>query len=225
MEVVRQKFLRLYADAEVAYDLPDNLTDLDGPATGTIALPSHLDPHGLGPFDLSDPRDADTVYKLVLNDANTTDDLHHLNHTVLVDIWPRLTLPNLLRETWEDRFPQLTGTPGVDTLRGPMHGLGRQYILADTRDNLDGPTTGTITLPNQLDWSGGTHTYDLDTSARVKSLYITVLREASSHEDLGYLNWDILVDIWPELRIPTRVRDMWEAKFPELTGNTVMDLR
>lgn len=54
---------------------------------------------------------------------------------------------------------------------------------------------------------------------RVGSLYILVLREALSCGDLRHLNWGVLVDVWPDLRIPDRVRDLWEIPFPGLTGN------
>ncbi|CUU67547.1 hypothetical protein [Corynebacterium variabile] len=102
-----------------------------------------------------------------------------------------------------------------------MHGLGRQYVLAERRGNLDGPTTGEVVLPLHLDWSPGpgARTYDLSSPPRVKSLYTVVLREARTLEDLHYLNWGLLVDVWPGLRIPDRVCDMWEVTFAELAGN------
>lgn len=219
MAAVREKFRRLYADPDVPYKLPVALTDLDGPAAGIVELPDDLDVHGLGPFNLADAHDVDTLYKLVLNHARDTVELHHLNHQVLVEIWPRLRINNRLRDTWQQHFDQLTGNRGVDTLRGPMHGLGRQYTLAENRDNLDGPTTGEVMLPTRLDHSGGHRTYDLSAPPHVETMYTTVLNEALNQEHLGYLNWDILVDIWPLLRIPNRVRDMWEAAYPELNCN------
>lgn len=74
-------------------------------------------------------------------------------------------------------------------------------------------------LPTMLDWSSGTRTYDLSDPPQVETMYTAVLNEALNQGHLGYLNWDILVDIWPVLRISNRVRDMWEAAYPELTGN------
>lgn len=219
MQIVREKLRRRYADPDVPYELPVSLTDLDGPAAGIVELPDDLDAHRLGPFDLADAHDVDTLYKLVLNHARETDELHHLNHQVLVEIWPRLRINNRLRDTWQQHFDALTGNRGVATLRGPMHGLGRQYALAESRGNLDGPTTGEVVLPNRLDHSGGRRTYDLSAPPHVETMYTTVLNEALNQEHLGYLNWEILVDIWPSLRIPNRVRDMWEAAYPELNGN------
>ena len=219
MAAVREKLRRRYADPDVPYELPDALTDLNGPATGIVELPAGLDVHGLGPFDLAKAHDVDTLYKLVLNHARDTDELHHLNHQVLVEIWPRLRIHNRLRDTWQQHFDHLTGNRGVDTLRGPMHGLGRQYTLAECRDTLDGPTTGEVVLPTRLDHSGGRRTYDLSAPPQVETMYTTVLNEALNQEHLGYLNWGTLVQIWPGLRIPNRVRDMWEATYPELNGN------
>lgn len=63
------------------------------------------------------------------------------------------------------------------------------------------PTTGEVALPHYLDRSGVDRTYGLP--YRKVSLYITVLRGAGPIEDLHYLNWSILVDMWPTLRIST----------------------
>lgn len=226
MAEVREKFRRLYAFPERDYVLPGSLDDLDGSTTGILTLPDHLDQldehHRMGEVDLSDPRYTDAAYKVVLNRARDVDDLHLLNRETLIGTWPRLALPTPLRDQWESRFDALAGRGRrLDPLRGPMHGLGRQYVLARCRDDLDGPTTGEVVLPNHLNWSPGpgARTYDLASPLRVGSLYTVVLREALTLEDLHYLNWGILVVVWPDLRIPNRVCDMWEVTFAELAGN------
>ena len=33
------------------------------------------------------------------------------------------------------------------------------------------------------------------------------------------MNCTKLVEVWPDLRVPDRVRDMWEVTFAELAGN------
>lgn len=152
MEAAREHFRRLYAFPERDYSLPARLDDLGGPTAGAVTLPGHLDRldehHRLGPVDLADPRYADALYKVVLNHSRDADDLRHLNRGLLIDSWPRLCLPTPLRDQWENRFDELTGRGRhLDPLRGPMHGLGRQYVLAEHRDNLDGPTTGEVVLP------------------------------------------------------------------------------
>jgi hypothetical protein len=40
----------------------------------------------------------------------------------------------------------------------------RPYVVASSLNDLRGPTTGVITLPHHLDWSGDPH-YDLDKPA------------------------------------------------------------
>lgn len=89
----------------MTYVLPGSL---DGPTTGVLTLPGHLDQfdeqHRRDPVDLIDPQYTDALYKVILNRARYTDDLRHLNHDVLVDAWPRLALPTSLRDQWENRF-------------------------------------------------------------------------------------------------------------------------
>lgn len=191
------------------------------PAAGVLTLPNHLDQldenQRLGEIDLWAPRYIDALYKVILNRARDAGDLHLLKRQTLIDAWPRLCLPTPLRDQGEARFDELAGRGRrLDPLRGPMHGLGRQYVLAERRGSLDGPTTGEVVLPLHLDW-GPAPTYVLPD--RTVTLYITVLREAAGIEDFHYLNWAKLVEVWPVLRIPDRVRDMWEVPFEELAGN------
>ncbi len=49
-------------------------------------------------------------------------------------------------------------------------------------------------------------------------VYERVLCEAADAEELGrYVNGKILVEVWPRLWLPERVRQAWEQRFPELT--------
>jgi hypothetical protein len=42
-------------------------------------------------------------------------------------------------------------------------------------------------------------------------LYQTVLREASRPDDLtGFLNHNLLIGMWPDLRLPAAIRQAWE---------------
>lgn len=108
------------------------------PAAGVLTLPNHLDQldenQRLGEIDLWAPRYIDALYKVILNRARDAGDLHLLK---------RQTLPTPLRDQWEARFDELAGRGRrLDPLRGPMHGLGKQYVLAERWSDLDGPTTG-----------------------------------------------------------------------------------
>jgi hypothetical protein len=96
------------------------------------------------------------------------------------------------------------------------YGDRKPYIVADDLGDLRGPTEGTVTLPHHLDWSGRA-TYDLDRPARVASMYKAVLNEASTVEDLrDWLHEHVLIELWPTLWLPARLRGLWESKFPEL---------
>jgi hypothetical protein len=98
------------------------------------------------------------------------------------------------------------------------YGDGKPYIVADDLGALRGPTGGTVTLPHHLDWSGRS-TYDLDRPARLSSMYKAVLNEAGTIQDLrDWLDKRVLIDLWPTLWLPRRLRQLWESRFPELTG-------
>lgn len=72
-------------------------------------------------------------------------------------------------------------------------------MIADSLDTFHGPTSGIVTLPHHLDWSGFA-TYDLDEPAILATMYKTILLEAATLEDLcTWLDRDRLTQIWPEL--------------------------
>lgn len=92
----------------------------------------------------------------------------------------------------------------------------RPYVTPASLDELTGPTGGPITLPGHIDW-GPRRTYDLDNFADVRLLYMRVIRESASAEDLRhFLNARILRQVWPHLVLPPRTRALWEGRFPEL---------
>jgi hypothetical protein len=88
----------------------------------------------------------------------------------------------------------------------------------DSLADLQGPTGGTVVLDRRLDWSGRAR-YDLANPRRLASMYETVLREATSPDDLArWLDGSTLVRLWQELVLPPQVRLLWEARFPQLVG-------
>jgi hypothetical protein len=88
--------------------------------------------------------------------------------------------------------------------------------VAEHLEKLSGPTTGTITLPQHLDWSGNAQ-YDLGKPARLASMYRSVLNEAGSADDLqAWLDGGLLTRLWPTLWLPSALRRVWEDRFPEL---------
>jgi hypothetical protein len=103
--------------------------------------------------------------------------------------------------------------PPVDLIG---YGDRKPYIVADDLSDLRGPAEGSVTLPHHLDWSGQA-TYDLDRPARRASMYKAVLNEASTIKDLhDWLDERVLIELWPTLWLPARLRALWESRFPEL---------
>lgn len=91
------------------------------------------------------------------------------------------------------------------------------FVLPDSLDDLRGPRTGTVELPNRLLWNAS-RPFDLVDEDRLRSMIRTVLREASTQDDLReYVDRESLVRLWPGLGLPERIRRTWEERFPELT--------
>jgi hypothetical protein len=93
------------------YVVADTLTELSGPTRGVVTLPGHLDWSGNAEYDLSRPARMASMYKVVLTEAATVDDLRAwLSGDLLLKFWPTLWLPPQLRRRWEERFPDLAAT-------------------------------------------------------------------------------------------------------------------
>jgi len=93
---------------------------------------------------------------------------------------------------------------------------GARFVVPATLAELRGPTTGTITLPRQLD-DRDDPTYDLTKRARIARMYETVMHKSASVNDLrDWLDQDVLIKLWPELSIAPRLRGRWERRFPLL---------
>ena len=90
------------------YVVPERLDDLRGPTGGTVQLPPHLDWSGAATYDLDKPARLATMYRTVLNEAGSIEDLRAwLDRRVLTRLWPTLFLPAAVRRLWEGRFPEL----------------------------------------------------------------------------------------------------------------------
>jgi hypothetical protein len=52
---------------------------------------------------------------------------------------------------------------------------------------------------------------------RLASMYRTVLTDAATVDDLRtWLNRNRLIEEWPDMYLPAKVRRLWEDRFPEL---------
>jgi hypothetical protein len=88
MTADQQPPVRGYAKPVV---VPDRLDALTGPITGVVNLPRHLKWSGNARYDLDQPGRIADLYRTVLNEAATTDDLHHyLDRATLLGLWPRM---------------------------------------------------------------------------------------------------------------------------------------
>lgn len=97
---------------------------------------------------------------------------------------------------------------------------GRNVLVVTDLSDLRGPVEGTVELPVWLFWSGPDHTFDLGKPFMLRSVYETVLREASRPEDLtSYVNGDTLVAVWADLHLPRGVRQAWEERHPVLRAS------
>jgi hypothetical protein len=94
---------------------------------------------------------------------------------------------------------------------------GRRAIVIRDLADLHGPSSGAVTLPLWLYWSGPSPSFNLDDPFMQRWLYEIVLREASRPEDLTtHLNAATLTAEWPHLFLPPGVRQAWEEQHPAL---------
>lgn len=88
--------------------VPDDLQLLAGPTDGTIRLPVHLDWSPNPVYDLDAPGRIIDLYRTVINDASSPEDLHtFLNKKMLKRLWTYMWLAVPVRRAWESRFQEL----------------------------------------------------------------------------------------------------------------------
>ena len=98
---------------------------------------------------------------------------------------------------------------------------GRPTVVAPDLDALHGPTRGVVELPLRLFWQPDRHV-DLDSGALLAWMYETVLREATTLDELTrWLDGPTLVRLWPDLFLPRGVRVAWERRHAVLRGHSV----
>jgi hypothetical protein len=93
----------------------------------------------------------------------------------------------------------------------------KPYDAPDQLEQLQGPRNGPLDVPINVYW-GPRHTFDLDNESDVIQTYQAALREGRVIDQEKLLNHALLVEIWPELMLPVRVRELWEGRFPELSA-------
>jgi len=99
---------------------------------------------------------------------------------------------------------------------GSTYAEQRHYVVPADLADLHGPKTGVVILDQRLDWSGDGH-YDLHDSGDLQLLYQTVLNQASTADELArWLDEATLRRVWQDLWLPSRLRALWQARFPDL---------
>lgn len=82
--------------------------------------------------------------------------------------------------------------------------------------DLRGPETGFLDLPLTVYWGPDRH-YPIHNDALRMTAYQEILNRASVEELCRFVNENTLRRLWKDIPLPTRVRVLWETKFPELT--------
>jgi hypothetical protein len=96
-----------YADIR-PYTVPESLSELAGPTSGLVDLPTSLDWSQQRRYDLSIDKDRRRLYETVIREAMDPSDLRQfLDEGLLLQLWPSLWLPVPAKSRWQDRFPQL----------------------------------------------------------------------------------------------------------------------
>ena len=113
------------------------------------------------------------------------------------------------------RAPAWDLTPlTLDLVR--QHGMIYSSNLMDDVFPYVHPTTGVVELPVRLDWSEQGH-YDLTDARQRNLMYDRVIRESMRIEDLRVsLHGPTLSQVWRQLWLPRKVRELWESRFQSL---------
>lgn len=129
------------------------------------------------------------------------------------------------------------GTIQVDTLRRVVAALGfdlditarptpaprsrsafSKTYASSHLDELQGPETGTLTLPRSLWWQPNPSdgVFDLDVPAQVIDAYGAILGEGSTAEITSLINRTLLERYWDLIPVPLNARVEWERTNPGL---------
>jgi hypothetical protein len=87
---------------------------------------------------------------------------------------------------------------------------------------LHGPSSGLVTPPRRLWWSGEEGTaFDLGNRGQAAELYEAVFEAARTYHDItDHLDAELLIGLWPELGMRRATRQAWEEAHPVLAAAT-----
>lgn len=92
----------------------------------------------------------------------------------------------------------------------------KPYSVPDALEELRGPCSGLIELPHHVRWLDDRFRVDVGVLGRRVMAYQALLSEATVEEQQRFLNAELLIETWPQLRMDRRVRELWESRFPVL---------
>jgi hypothetical protein len=93
----------------------------------------------------------------------------------------------------------------------------KPYHAPESLTDLKGPLGGTLELPHSVLWSRS-RSVDLDMPGGIPMAYQAILSEGTPEEQEYLLNGEVLFRHWHDLVLPSRVRTLWETRFPTLKG-------
>ncbi|WP_231443619.1 transcriptional regulator [Brevibacterium zhoupengii] len=91
----------------------------------------------------------------------------------------------------------------------------KPYEVVASLDDLHGPAKGTISLPIWVRWLDDGD-IDLTDLGGARLAYQALLAEGTDAIQAQLMNKEILLRLWPQLSLDSRVRNLWEERFPEL---------
>ena len=100
-------------------------------------------------------------------------------------------------------------------------GYAKPCYVVDEWEDLHGAETGSVELPVGVYWQGAgpTTSFDVADDAQCARCYRALLSDGTRRQIATSVNPSRLVELWPKLRLPARVRNAWLRKFrAELTG-------
>lgn len=101
--VPRVRFTKHADRRGMPFHVPDQLPRLPvQQALAMVVLPPHVDwSSGRKPRNLADRRERILVYRVVLAEGLPDDIVQFIDGALLVDAWPELHLPAVIREAWQ----------------------------------------------------------------------------------------------------------------------------
>lgn len=88
------------------------------------------------------------------------------------------------------------------------------HAIPDKWEDLYGPYSGSIELPHSINWSPGSHVYDMSDYGDAQAAYAAVLSEGGKEDVCMFVNGDRLLEMWNFIPLAREIRRDWESRFP-----------